>query len=182
MNNELRKYFLPVVLFFLHFPSYAVDCAKEYKRHLETDLTLSYEEFDQTLGKGMRPLANAGCAKEAADLIVAYIEKNNDRHNSLIWHVAQQRALQDDRQDAIKYAKLALLKTEDYDKNPLRWNDFVLATIAFLEKDRHSFDRHKAQVEKAKDTYFGNSLNFKLLEKLSLNFEKNYKDAAAENN
>ena len=182
MRDKLKTYFIPAMLFLCHAPSYAVDCAKEYQRHLATDLTLPYEEFDQTLGKGMRPLANAGCAKEAADLIVAYIEKNQDKHNSLIWHVAQQRALADDRAEAIKYAKLSLLKTEDYEKNPLRWNDFVLATIAFLEKDRTSFDMHKAQVGKAKDAYFGNQLNFKLLEKLSSNFEKNYKDAAAEDN
>ncbi|QNA89678.1 hypothetical protein G4G28_16540 [Massilia sp. Dwa41.01b] len=62
----------------------------------------------------------------------------------------------------------------------MRWNAFVLATIAFLEKDRPSFDRHAQQVRDARDTYFGNALNAKLLDKLALNFEKNYKDAAAE--
>jgi hypothetical protein len=182
MINNLEKRFLAIILFLSAVPCYAIDCAEEYKRHLQNDLALSYDEFDQTLGKGMRPLANAGCAKEAADLIVAYIEKNNDKHNSLVWHVAQQRALQDDKEEAVKYAKMALLKTEDYNKNPLRWNDFVLATIAFLEKDRRSFDEHKAHLERAKDTYFGNALNFKLLEKLSQNFEKNYKDATDEGN
>lgn len=181
MSGIMVKYIFLVTLLFFHPLSEAINCAEEYKKHLESDLTLSYEEFDQTLGKGMRTLANAGCAKETADLIIAYIQKNNDTHNSLIWHVAQQRALQDDREEAIRYAKLALLKMENYDQNPLRWNDFVLATIAFLEKDRKSFDRHKAQVENAKGAHFGNALNFELLEKLSLNFEKNYKDASAEN-
>lgn len=182
MNSKISKYIFIILVACATFPSYAVDCSVEYERHLKTDLSLSYEEFDQTLGKGMRPLANAGCAKETADLIIAYIEKNNDKRNSLVWHVAQQRALQDDTVEAIKYARLAILKSEDFSKSPLRWNDFVLATIAFLEKDRGAFDLHKAQVDSAKETYFGNALNAKLLEKLSLNFGHNYKDAAAATN
>lgn len=176
----MLKLLLPVVLVLASASARAVDCAAEYNKHLATDLSLPYAEFDQTPGKGMRPLADAGCAKEAADLIVAYIDQNKDTRKSLTWHVAQQRALQDARAEAVRYARLSLAATEDFDKEALRWNDYVLATIAFLEKDRSAFDRHVAQVAKAKDLYFGNAMNLRLLETLSRNFEKNYKDATAD--
>jgi hypothetical protein len=180
LNRAMLNYVLPIVLLLSHPLASALDCAAEYDKHLATDLTLTYTEFDQTLGKGMRPLANAGCNKEAADLIIAYIAKNNDTHNSLRWHVAQLRALQDARPEAIAYATLSLVPNENFEKEPLRWNDFVLATIAFLEKDRAAFDRHLAQLDKAKDLHVGNAMNAKLLEKLSRNFDKNYKEASAE--
>lgn len=175
----MLKYLLPVVLVLAHPAASAVDCAALYRQHLATDLTLSYTEFDQTLGKGMRPLADAGCAKEAADLIVAYIDQNKDQRSSLKWHVAQQRALQDARAEAVAYARLSLAPSEDFAQEPLRWNDYVLATIAFLEKDRKAFDHHAAQLAKGK-AYFGNAINAKLLDKLSSNFDKNYKDATAQ--
>lgn len=177
--SSFRQTLLLGILLSISSFAFAYDCAEEYKKHLDTDLSLSYEEFDQTLGKGMRPLANAGCAKETADLILAYIEKNKDTRRSLVWHVAQQRALQGAYEDAIKYAKKSLIEQEDFSTQPLRWNDFVLATIAFMEKDRDKLAYHRDQVALAKDIYFGNQLNLKLLDKLLNNIDLSYKDASA---
>lgn len=88
----MLKRLLPIALLLAHPLVLAVDCQALYRQHLATDLTLPYAEFDQTPGKGMRPLAGAGCAKEAADLIFAYIDKNQDKRSSLKWHVALQDA------------------------------------------------------------------------------------------
>ena len=159
---------------FVLFPtlSLAIDCTKEYQQHLKTDLDLSYKEFDQTMNSGMRTLGNAGCHKEAADLIEAYIQKNKATENSLRWHVAQQRAMADDYPMAILSAKEVLLENEDFSKQPLRWNDYVLATIAFWEGNKEVLIIHRNEVAKGKDVYFGNALNLKLLDVLIEKFRK----------
>jgi hypothetical protein len=75
----MRKISIFVLLLPFNGFTYAVDCEVKYKKHLTTDLELSYEEFDQTMDSGMRILVNAGCHQEAADLIEAYIEKIRQR-------------------------------------------------------------------------------------------------------
>lgn len=170
-----------IITFTLLFSTftYAVDCKMEFKNHLQTDLELSYKEFDQTMNSGMRVLANAGCHQEAADLIEAYIEKNNATKNSLRWHIAQQRAMAGDYPRSILSAKQVILETEDYSVQPLRWNDYVLATIAFMEGDKNTLITHRNEVEKGKDDYFGNELNLKLLDGLIKNFGKSYEFATS---
>lgn len=179
--RQWHKIVWTLPLFFILAAARAADCNAELKLHLQTDLDLPYQEFDQTLGKGMRSLASLGCAKETADLILVYMQKNNNFTRSLTWHVAQQRALQGDNVVAAQYAKMALLPQEDFSSNPLRWNDFVFATIAFLEKDLSRFKSHRNKVAEGKAEFFGNALNLKLLDKLLLNFDLGYKDAAGEN-
>jgi hypothetical protein len=158
--------------------SYAIDCTNEYQKHVKTDLNLTYEEFDQTQNSGMRILGNAGCHKETADLIEAYIQKNQARENSLRWHVAQQRAMADDYPLSIISAKQALLAEENFAVRPLRWNDYVLATIAFMEGNKEALVAHRNEVAKGADAYFGNRLNLKLLDVLIANFGKSYSYAA----
>ena len=178
MNSWLRFVFL----FFFAQTSFAnsIDCQAEYTKRLQTDLELSYKEFDQTEGKGMRVLAYAGCAKEAADLVVAYIKKNDAKESSLFWHVAQLRASSGDNAEAVRYARQSLAKEEDWSKRPFRWNDYVLATIAFLEKDKEKFLQHRESVAQGKDLHSGNAMNLKLLDGLLKNFEKDYQQATTE--
>lgn len=155
----------------------SVDCQAEYAKRLQTDLSLSYQEFDQTEGKGMRALAYVGCEKEAADLIVAYIKKNQATQISLSWHVAQLRASAGETTDAIQYARLSLIKAEDDAKKPMRWNDYVLATIAFLQKDKAAFLRHYEKVKQGKDLHAGNAMNLLLLDQLLQHFDQSYSQA-----
>lgn len=157
-----------------------VDCQAKYQLHLKTDMTLTYQQFDQTENQGMRALAYAGCAKEAADLIVAYIKHNQAKEISLFWHVAQQRASEGNNAEAIVYAKQSLVAVEDWQKKPLRWNDYVLATIAFLEKDQTKFEQHRQVVLQAKDLHPGNAMNLQLLDKLKQHFKKSYQQATAD--
>ena len=70
----------------------AVDCDALYREHQASDLRLSYEQFDQTEGSGFRVLAAAGCPKQAADLIEAYVAHTGASEPSLRWHVAQLRS------------------------------------------------------------------------------------------
>jgi hypothetical protein len=154
-------------------------CEALYAEHVQTDLQLSYEAFDQTEGGGFRVLAKSGCLKEAADLIERYIEHTHAPERSLLWHIAQLRAEQGDAAEAIRYARKTLAETEDHARHPLRWNDYVLATIAFLEHDKPRLIHHRNLIAAAADAHFGNKLNLKLIDSLVLNFDRDYKYAVS---
>ncbi|TQV85811.1 hypothetical protein [Aliikangiella coralliicola] len=173
MNNLFCKTKI-LILLLLPLSALASDCEVEYQRHLTTDLELSYEKFDQTMDNGFRHLANAGCYKEAADLIEAYIKHNQLNKNSMRWHVAQLRASAGETDKAIASAKQSLLEKEDFSIEPLRWNDYVKATIAFLEKDKLALKHHRNKVAAGQHEYFGNALNLKLLDALIKHFDQSY--------
>ena len=143
------------------------------QQHLKTDLGLAYEAFDQTDGQGFRPLASAGCFKEGADLIEAYISKTQATQRSLRWHIAQLRGQAGDYPAAIKAAKSVLSESEDFSQNPMRWNDYVLGTIAFLEKDKEKLILHRNKLVEGIEAY-PNQVNLKALDALINNFNESY--------
>ncbi|RLV57994.1 hypothetical protein D5018_19635 [Parashewanella curva] len=152
----------------------AVDCKAEFKKHLKTDLKLNHIEFDQTQNSGFRALGNKGCYKEAADLVELYIEKHNSKDLTMRWHVAQLRALSGDNKKAAENAKLSLTSNEQSKLSPLKWNDYVLASVGFFEGKKDILIHHRNMVAKAKDEHFGNELNLKMLDKLIKHFGKSY--------
>lgn len=154
-----------------------VDCQSLFEKHLESDMRLSYEEFDQTMGSGFRALGAKGCHKEAADLIEAYIQENSAQQSSLRWHIAQLRAMHGANEAAVEYAESSLLEQEDFSKRALRWNDYVLATVAFLEGDRERLVHHRDKVAEGVGEHPGNELNLKLLDALIENFGADYATA-----
>ena len=153
------------------------DCKTLYTAHLRSDLELSVDAFDQTEGQGFRALAAAGCSREAGDLIEAWIAKHTPAPSHVHWHLAQQRAEHDDRPAAIAAAKRSLKPDEAADA-AFKWNDYVLATIAFLERDRAAFDRHRA-VLAAATSHDGNAMNLKLIDALGRHFDLDYRQAVA---
>ena len=163
----------------LSIPLAAQTCEQAYQDQLATDLALDYTAFDQTAGQGFRKLAGLGCKQQAADLIEAYIEANNATQSSLRWHIAQLRASHGANDEAIRYARTVLNEEEDLEARPLRWNDYVLATIAFLEKDKAALQYHRDQVAAGADDHFGNQLNLKLLDALIKHFDHSYAYATA---
>ena len=168
--------YLPLLILSLSVK--AQNCQQLFQQHLKTDMTLPYKEFDQTMGKGFRAMVNNQCDKEVADLIEKYIEVNHAKQSSLRWHIAQSRAHAGDYKAAIKWSKTVLKDKEDFNQQPLRWNDYVLATIAFLQHDKKSLIEHRDNVAKSKDKYFGNALNLKYLDSLIKYFDKSYKYAS----
>ncbi len=171
---RLNLLILAVLLFTTVSNAEQMSCSTLYQEHVKSDLNLDYQTFDQTQGSGFRVLAQAGCHKEAADLIEAYIAANHATENSLRWHVAQLRATDGDSEAAISAARSVLKDTEDFSEQPLRWNDYVLATIAFLERDKEALIQHRNAVALGVDEYFGNELNLKLLDALIRHFDKDY--------
>lgn len=149
-------------------------CAAMFQAHLKTDLTLGYEAFDQTEGQGFRALAESGCDREGADLIEAYAKANPSKQSSLVWHVAQLRASAGQTAEAIAAAKASVDPKEDLAKSPFHWNDYVLATIAFLERDKAALQRHRDRVAEARGADMGNEMNLKLLDALVRYFDASY--------
>lgn len=151
----------------------AVECDVMLQDHRSTDMSLSYEEFDQTPDQGFRVLAANACYAEAATLIQEYIAANSATENSLRWHVAQLSASAGDYPTAITFSKQVLSESEDFSVKPLRWNDYVLATIAFLEKDMDALELHRDRVAEGTD-FAGNAMNLKLLDALVKYFDESY--------
>ena len=146
----MKHYYCAIAIsLFLPFAHAASPCARLYEEHLLTDLQLSYEDFDQNEHKGFRVLAKAGCNREAADLLERYVAHTKSSESSLIWHIAQMRAEQGAYPEAIRNARKVLKKTEDFEKQPLRWNDYVLAVIAFLERDKARLVVHREKIAAA---------------------------------
>ncbi len=149
-------------------------CAAMYQAHLKTDLTLGYEAFDQTEGQGFRVLDEVGCSRQAADLIEAYLKTHSSKEPSLVWHVAQLRASAGQTAEAIVAAKTSIDPKEDLAKSPFRWNDYVLATIAFLERDKVALQHHRDRVAEGREADMGNAMNLKLLDALVKHFDASY--------
>jgi len=59
------------------------DCKVELEERLKDDLSLTYQQFDQTYDAGFRLLEKSGCHAEAAILIKRYISHNNSNESSL---------------------------------------------------------------------------------------------------
>jgi hypothetical protein len=172
--QSLLSFLLAGILVMASTTAIAVDCKALLAEHLRSDLDLSYEAFDQTMDSGFRPLAVAGCPREAASLILAYIEHNGADQRSLKWHAAQLLATADEREEAVRWARAALAEHEDFDARPLRWNDYVLATIAFLERDAELLRHHREQVALGADAHPGNRMNLRLLDALIRHADGNY--------
>jgi hypothetical protein len=152
------------------------DCEQRLSDARSSMLKLDYAAFDQTEGSGFRVLARAGCKTQAADLIEAYIATNGSTESSLTWHIAQLRAEAGETAAALISARKVLRADEAADA-PFKWNDYVSAVIAFLEKDRPTFELHLARVLGAAQLHPGNALNGKLLEKLQAGFDGTYMEA-----
>ena len=160
-------------------PSATGGCAALYRERLAVDLDLPYETFDQTEGRGFRILAGAGCPAEAADLIEAWVAKNATTRRSLDWHIAQMRAEAGATDAAVAAAKRSLISDDEARANAFKWNDYVLAVIAFLQQDRAAFDRHRTVLATAADAHAGNAMNLRFLDRLAAGFGGSYAAALA---
>lgn len=125
-------------------PPVAGPCA--YDR--EAMLRLDRNTFDQDDNLGWRKLANRPeCRTAAADLVALYIEAHHEelarvwQVPSFKWHEATTRAFAGDIPRAIDLMHQSLKPEvgpkafEGWTAYALPWNDYVKATIAFLERD-----------------------------------------------
>lgn len=114
-----------------------IDCSKTYKEVGTVAIKLSYWEFDQT-EKGLRSLGN--CYLEQAQLLKHYVRRQEHEQRGVRCHLAQTLTLLGDDVAAAEQALLSINPDEARDAPGFSWNTYVLATGAFLRKDRAAFD------------------------------------------
>lgn len=155
-----------------------VDCDAALAEHMESDLSLSYEAFDQTMGEGWRRLADQGCHLESARLIERYsIENDAEGHSALNWHRFQMLAYAAEHEAAIELVDRILISDEQQAETDLRWNDYVLGNVAFLERDMEALRHHRDQVAAGVGDHPGNELNLNVLDRLIEDFDQSYRRA-----
>jgi hypothetical protein len=148
-------------------------------------MSLDQHSFDQDLDGGWRALAKKdACLVVAADLIRDYRETHSSGFTAILfWHEGELRAQAGDSSAAIGLFERSRLPV---DVSP-GWNEYVDATIAFLKKDRPSFDRAREQLKAlpkpsswARDAG-GSEMpwppNLDVVEGLATCFTKSYKEA-----
>jgi hypothetical protein len=159
---------VPFLLVFL-----AVGCEKR------DPLDRGYNAFDQKPGRGWRPLAEKGRFLDAGILIDAYIKKHEDIDESqrvnLNFHAGQMYAYANDAETAIERFGKSTYAEEPPDL-PLRWNAYVQATIAFLNKDLKQLKECREEIA-AGPTFQGEKANLDVVDRLIDNFGKPYFEA-----
>ena len=148
-------------------------------------MALDQNAFDQDMDGGWRALAKKeGCLVTAADLIRDYRETHSSSFAAMLfWHEGELRARAGDHSVAIALFERSRLPA---DVSP-GWNEYVDATIAFLKKDRSSFDRAREELKSlpkppnwARDSAGGEMPwppNLSVVEELAKCFTKSYKEA-----
>lgn len=153
------------------------ECERLLDERMQSGLDLPYEEFDQVMGSGWRALADENCHQESAQLIEAYMEHNSSQQSSLTWHLFQMRAFSNDYEAALELVDDMLLSPEKQAEVPLAWNEYVLASAAFLRRDLSQLRQHRENIAKVKDDHQGNELNLKVIDRLISGFDSTYEKA-----
>ncbi|MGJ8662499.1 MAG: hypothetical protein ACSHWU_02565 [Marinicella sp.] len=136
------------------------NCDQQYQQHMQTDMSLNYQQFDQTMGAGFRPLVT-DCKAEAIDLIKNYIALNLAKEDSLRWHIAQLSGEVGRIDEAILYAESTFREQET---GEFKWNDYVKGYIAYWQKNRDVLQA-KINLLEAHNSHQGNLMNARLLRK-----------------
>lgn len=153
-------------------------CAAMLAEAEKTSPALTYQEFDQTEGKGWRWMVGQSCVAEAARLIDAYLIARDglrevDKVN-LSFHAGQTYALAGDYGEAIKrFRRAAVHPTAPPE---FKWSEYVRATIAFLEHDADALVQNRDVIADAA-AYGPNQSNLRVVDLLMKNFDRPYKDA-----
>ena len=152
----------------------ASECTKKYKEVGPAAIKLPYWEFDQT-EKGWRSLGN--CYAQQTQLLKRYVNRQEYELRGVRWHLAQTLAMEGDDASAAEQALLSINPDEATQTPGFSWNTYVLATVAFLRKDRAAFDLQYEAHRRATEASAQNATNLKVLAGLAECFDKPYRDA-----
>lgn len=169
-------------LMFFVLPMFNTSCASiVVKPNKDLVMNLPYEKFDQTPREGWRFLGEVEKNYlAAAKLIDKYINRNiaslkEWQLRILHWHAGQMYAFSDE----IIIARQRFVGSIDKNKSkdtPILWNDYVLATIAFLDKDLEKLKYHQ-QIIFNGPMLNGIIANLDVVDRLIMCFHKTYKEA-----
>jgi hypothetical protein len=118
-------------------------------------LALEFVAFDQTEGSGWRPLYDAQCYIEAAELLREWqarhsgeFDLSNPRERSIVeflpWHEAQMWASGGRNDLALPLFERTHKQGED--SSTVAWNLYVDGTLAFLRRNRPALEAATAQL------------------------------------
>ncbi len=134
-------------------------------------MALDFEAFDQDMDGGWRYYRDQGQFALAASLIESYLEKHQEIEGQprevMSWHAGQMYAMDGQNEKAIPLLE-ASRKEDDF----MMWNQYLDATVAFLKKDRMSFDKNLKAMSAIQ-----NNPNLRLLQILEANFDLSYREA-----
>jgi hypothetical protein len=150
---------------------------------LQTELGKSVSQFDQDMNGGWRALDQRGCTLQAAMLLDVYnlddvrSENKGDNRGALFFHAGQLYAMAGASLVAIRRFYSSLDPGEDAEKeHVLSWNAYVLATIAFLKRDKEAVQFQREQIAIGLKTD-GNKTNLRVVDGLLKCWDQSYKDA-----
>ena len=177
----MRSTLFALLLAAMAYPAQAsdADCAATLKKIGNTALRAPVDQFQQDPTVGWRALSDRGCFAEAAQLIERYALDYDLKYRGLKWHLAQMHALAGNVEKALEAAQLSLSPIQEQMHPDFDWNDYVLATMAFLRGDRPTFDKHRAALKAAAPRNPMNAANESVVDSLERCFGKSYGDAYA---
>jgi hypothetical protein len=142
-------------------------------------LDLGYDAFDQRPGSGWRQVAEEERFSDAARLIDAYLEKHNDlgvsQRANLNFHAGQMYSFADNYLTAIDRFNRSTY-AEEPPELPLRWNAYVRATIAFLQKDMKRLKECREEILSG-PTFHSEKANLDVVDRLIKHFDEPYSKA-----
>ncbi|MCA0131704.1 hypothetical protein [Winogradskyella alexanderae] len=147
------------------------------QKTIDSIMELSFYEFDQNMDGGWRYYSNKEDFESATTLIKLYLEKHQDiesaKRGIISFHCGQMLALLDKNEEAIPYMEASKMKENDV----MNWDVYVDATIAFLKKERETFDKKKAELKEKSRLPQDQNRNLIFLNKLEAHFDKTYMQA-----
>lgn len=149
-------------------------------------LTLPFASFDQQEGSGWRPLYEARCYRQAAELLIEYMQRNPELASQqyiLPFHTGQMLALAGHYDKAIEYMQRSYQRTP---QTLINWDAYVTATISFLQKDRPELIRQRDLIDQqppmrpgpgVPDSMVGKKVNLDVVDRFVTCFDESYEVA-----
>jgi len=165
-----------IALFILASPVYSFNSCNILPIEEEKLLSMSYDHFDQS-ENGWRTYAKLGCYHEIGVIIDEYLEQHKMtladwQVISVAWHAGQMYAFNNEYQIAIRRFDHSLNSHEPKD-SPILWNDYVYATIAFLDKDFPKLKLYRDKIARG-PIFDGKKINLDIIDNLIRNFWQPY--------
>lgn len=175
----MKKVFTLFVLLFA-YNGYSTEippntCQQQLADASTIALSMDYKTFDQTPGKGLRSFT-VNCQYQAFLSIKFYLQNKEGltqtQVRNLTFQAAQALASSGKEKESLIYFKRA--KTE-INTTQLLWNEYIDATIAFIEKDIERL-KHNRRLIAAQVNYVGNQINLRIVDQFIEKFDQKYSD------
>lgn len=143
-------------------------------------LNLTYQLFDQTPGEGWRKISDLKCYIQSAQLIDEYIALHklsllDWEARNLTWHSGQLHAFAESYDDA-KLRFSSSINLDEHEDTKILWNNYVYATISFLNKDLAELTKNRDKIANGPD-FDGIKMNLNIVNNLIKCFNYPYKIA-----